>query len=619
MNIYNEHSKILTIGLTTHLNADQSKLQLMLASLCSTTTIPESYRTKEIAQETRNVLINALEQNNLEYITPNESVELLINIDIYVKESPKFEQIDTIPVPASTDRTIMLTDSVNKTLSKNSFKPSDVLTPLQLKRLDEIVKIIQSTLSVPILSQTKICFTINNINTIRVSTARNNIIRNARGKYITFRDDDDMTVNINEHLTFIAASEYFKNENMLTVRSATDLFKRYREDTTLLNIQLLHDSSIIYIETACTKDKPVRKNKPDRQASSNLPKYSQMNTITPIVQTDFLLKHNLYFSHDIEAEDTTWRFQMYRVLYDSHFKPNQIKIIPLSAYFIYESSRSNRKRFNDSKWISAIRRNYLSVFEKYFHKVPFMINHLQIVMLLGSGMIEPKYFLQHMFFERNYEYYTYGKYFAEIARYNADRLTKLRAQHLNPKVFHVEIPHEIEDAFIDEFKYDQFSMNIYPIFRGRNELPLCAEDVSYPAVNMISHLNDSVEQLRDIKYSNDQTYYDKYLSDFDEILTVDEIDRDTYLYYCTPTLLLKLIRMVKLSDIEYMLDKFWSNKDPVQTKHALTGGGNIARASIIEYFILILTLIVIVIIFLKRTTLTRTFQNNVYKSKYFFI
>lgn len=136
---------------------------------------------------------------------------------------------------------------------------------------------------------------------VGVSKGRNEIFKNASGKFVLLRDDDDLSVNINELLNIL-------NSN--------------------------YDSNLKYIECCMSKisNKYLIK-----------PIFTGWYPTNVILNRDFIVDNKLFFVENIVGEDSVWRFDIYHKLYlmqrnegcDSHL----IKVIPKSIYMIYYESK----------------------------------------------------------------------------------------------------------------------------------------------------------------------------------------------------------------------------------------------------------------------------------------
>lgn len=135
---------------------------------------------------------------------------------------------------------------------------------------------------------------------VGVSKGRNEIFKNASGKFILLRDDDDLSVNINELLNIL-------NSN--------------------------YDPNLKYIECCMSK------------ISNNYlikPIFTGWYPTNIILNRDFIINNKLFFVENIVGEDSVWRFDIYHKLYliqrnegNSHL----IKVIPKSIYMIYHESK----------------------------------------------------------------------------------------------------------------------------------------------------------------------------------------------------------------------------------------------------------------------------------------
>lgn len=144
-----------------------------------------------------------------------------------------------------------------------------------------------------------------------VSVSRNYILKHAKGKYVKFCDDDDLSANANELLRIIKCS-----------------------------------GDVDYIECCMTNATKKRE----------APIFTGWFPTNVIVKSDWIKQHNLYFVPSIVGEDSVWRFDLYHYL---HISNSSIRVSPKSIYLIYFKSF---KTTNDERDL----RNYELMLELVF-------------------------------------------------------------------------------------------------------------------------------------------------------------------------------------------------------------------------------------------------------------
>ena len=135
---------------------------------------------------------------------------------------------------------------------------------------------------------------------VGVSKGRNEIFKNASGKFVILRDDDDLSVNINELLNIL-------NSN--------------------------YNPNLKYIECCMSKisNKYLIK-----------PIFTGWYPTNVILNRNFIINNKLFFVENIIGEDSVWRFDIYHKLYlmqRDEGGTNLIKVVPKSIYIIYHESK----------------------------------------------------------------------------------------------------------------------------------------------------------------------------------------------------------------------------------------------------------------------------------------
>ena len=232
---------VLTIGVNACYKSSITKLNQMILSLFNLEMIANSLLSVTVSRELwKKYSSDQYHEKNIELIELKDDVEVIIVLDG-----------DNEPI-------------------KNNI--------LNLKQ--RLLKIYKSHLSIVVM---------NDAQCHGVSYARNRVLQHAKGKYVKFCDDDDLSVNINELISVINESE-----------------------------------NADYIECCMTN---LTKNK-------NYPIYTGWFPSNIIVRTQWIRKHKLYFVEDIIGEDSVWRFDIY---YQLHLS-GTAKMLPTSIYLIYYKS-----------------------------------------------------------------------------------------------------------------------------------------------------------------------------------------------------------------------------------------------------------------------------------------
>jgi thiaminase len=141
---------------------------------------------------------------------------------------------------------------------------------------------------------------------IKVSRARNYIIEHALSKYITFKDDDDLSVNINK------------------------ILKHVLDWDTKTTVKLFYTLSGSYNY----KPPEIENEKMEK----TIPFVSQLGIWSSIYDVEFLRRNNIYFVPDIGSEDVVFRAVLHHIIdkYEGKFEI----IDEILYYYLDPSNRS---------------------------------------------------------------------------------------------------------------------------------------------------------------------------------------------------------------------------------------------------------------------------------------
>ena len=601
MNIYTGHSKILTVGITLHLNTKRNKLKLLITSLLSSKSTHASYINKSTFENTYDTLQELVNSSSVEDDFGTPHAELIFSIDIKLsKNTPNIDlstfTLNTVKVPVLTDRSTILAEAVHKTqtdILPEDFSAETLLTEEQITSLHEMVQLIQNHIPKKMQEHTFICFSLNNIYTIRVSNSRNNIIRNASGKFVMFRDDDDMSVNIHELLTAIALAEAYKDSDFISIAEANEFFDKsastqsYNKDYPKeydLNYPVLYNSQLVHIEVHMLDYKLIL----DLKSSiiQDLPCLTSYHPTTTINSVDFLLKHNIFFYTTTNGEDTIWRYVIRRYMFEERLDANQIKVLPICTYAIYESAGSSYTETDVPKLASHMITAIIKELEKQFTKIPFMLDlfiHLCFLGKTENVPITQQLFIQNLFYPGTSEKFTIQKYIDEIITHNCNRMMKLRVS----SDMYVEVPDYVMREFEKEYEYDNYTIYSFLNFAKYILNRKYMKDENYYIHNAISKVK-AIDEILNMKltkdpfknnYVPDSKFRAKVESDYitiSEMIQDGDTVRDTIqkwndfyriinfhkdmidfkihrLY--VPMLFICLFRNTKLRDVEFVLKK----------------------------------------------------------------
>lgn len=238
---------LLTIGITAYFKSSISDLKRMVFSLFDSESTPTTIKDRQSAQTYIESVSSKSSMEDISMISVSEPVEIIVSID---RDS-------------DTDNTIV----------------SDITSFI-------------SSLSIPNVTFRIIKSTSN----VRVAVSRNAIIQLATGTYLSFCDDDDMSININETLRIIHTSP----------------------------------PGIKFIEAYLLNT---------NKAWADLPVISLMSSCNIIVSRDFLISHNITYPPSVGNEDTIFRNDLYYAL--SISKGFNNAVMCFESVYLYDE-RSDR-------------------------------------------------------------------------------------------------------------------------------------------------------------------------------------------------------------------------------------------------------------------------------------
>ena len=263
----------LTIGVTTYYKSDPVKLKKLLYSLIvKQEEIEIDFDEPRIGNEKLVELIirmNHTEQfSKDDFITFSDPVEMIIIIDSYPEEDDSPENECEL-------------EHIKAVITEFSSKVKHLKLPIDIK------VVIPTT-------------------NIKVSRARNYIIENALSKYITFKDDDDLSVNINKILKHVLD---WNNETSVKLFYTLSGSYNYRP--------------------------PEIENEKKEKI---IPFISQLGIWSLIYDVEFLRRNNIYFVPDIGSEDIVFRAILHHVIdkYEGKFEI----IDEILYYYLDPSNRS---------------------------------------------------------------------------------------------------------------------------------------------------------------------------------------------------------------------------------------------------------------------------------------
>ena len=228
-----------------------------------------------------------------------------------------------------------------------------------------------------------------------VGTSRNFIINNAKGEYVKFCDDDDLSININELL------------NVLDESDGAD-----------------------YIECCMSNlTKPVDK-----------PTFSGWYPTNVIVKTNFLRSNRLMFVPHIVGEDSIWRCDIYETI--KRTPTVNVKVINKPIYLIYWKS-SKTVSENDETNFTRMMINIFEHEKDLFGKIPLNTSMFYVI---GNMSYNNKHFLDmSSYIINNADDFEFSEFIKAI---NAVRINIVDAK-FQPSTSVTECP-EVSKAYWNE-------------------------------------------------------------------------------------------------------------------------------------------------------------------------
>lgn len=274
----------VSIGVTTYYKSDPVKLKKLLYSLIvKQEEIEIDFDEPRIGNEKLIEFIirmNHTEQfSKDDFITFSDPVEMIIIIDSYPEEEDNPENECEL-------------EHVKAVITEFSNKVKHLKLPIDIK------VVIPTT-------------------NIKVSRARNYIIEHALSKYITFKDDDDLSVNINKILKHVLD---------WSIRSSTGR----RESNTETTVKLFYTLSGSYNY----RPPEIEKEKKEKI----IPFISQLGIWSSIYDVEFLRRNNIYFVPDIGSEDIVFRAVLHHII--DKFEGKFEIIDEILYYYLDPSNRS---------------------------------------------------------------------------------------------------------------------------------------------------------------------------------------------------------------------------------------------------------------------------------------
>ena len=572
---------LLTVGITTHINTDIYKFKIMLKSLFSPQSKSSYFFNSHKVKELKGLMQTHIRNGYYYESFANEYVETIINVDMKCTEAV---DIRTNALGMINNRADNIFSNVIEEYDLNNTLSADTINTLSIKVLP-VLESIYTYIPERARKHTSITFTINNSSIGRVSRCRNNIIRNASGKFITFRDDDDMSVNINEIATFISAADYFKNKPHLNIMDVQEYFynkdgsnrkrpKRARKANTSeaaqypyqykLPYQKLLDSEIVFIEAAlmkCTSN-----------FHSRSPIYTTYYLTNCIIAVDFLRNYDLYFNENTVAEDSFWRFDIYRRLFLNNIDSNCIKLIPRPVYAIYEKTFSTTDNSRDKdgyyEMVSAVMDNL----HKKYDRIPMLMDQFNMCAMLIEKEFRVRSLVKYMLNRNNFNKFTFSNCLRMIAEHNVKRMND--GDSLEK---YIEVPHKVWNIFRKEYKFDKYSMFMHPRLRNKFGInKFFMHEENYDCNSTTCNMSNDMEFFNNINVGGENAY-DRYVEDCTVAENEHSIntemdyaesdvgvkDRSEKRYKClfVPTLLLLWMEQVKLKHVRRELLEWMNNKN----------------------------------------------------------
>lgn len=557
----NADTKLLTVGITAHLNSDVNKFRVMLKSLFIPQSRAEWFWNAKKINSFMGLIDNHIKGKFIYDKYTNEHVEAIINIDIRVDENIDV-RTDCVCI-----NDVQPTDIVNE-----SFNTS-LLTTDQLNKLSVLVSIIYECVFAASRQFTKLCFTINNSSIGRVSRARNNIIRNAHGKFITFCDDDDLSVNTNELALFIAAAEHFRKDNYISIKDANDYFskngrfqmKRSRRAPvnnpshpayTLikypyqykLNYERLYSTDLLFIEGGlmkCTSN-----------FHSRAPIYTQYYLTNCIVNTEFIRKHSLYFNEGTVGEDSFWRFNIYYKLYLNLVNSERIKVIPQPMYAIYEKTSSTTNKRRDLTNYDEMICSIMNELKQKYKNIPMLMGHFTMCCMLIEKEFRVKYLIRYMLNKNNYESFCFRKHLNQIALHNAERIKNGASMDE-----YVDVPQKVFNCLRNDHKFDKFSLFMHARLRNKFGVnKMFIDDRNYECNSIMCRINEPTIFLKGVHVGT-EIAYDRYIEDCEYIeREFKNVSKECYKCMYVPHMIALWMKQLTLKNVRNVLLD-WLNED----------------------------------------------------------
>ena len=577
---------LLTVGVTTHLNTDQYKFKIMLKSLFSPQSKSKYFFNSHKVGELKSLMQTHIREGYYYHSFANEYVETIINVDMKCTEEI---DVRTTPLLMNNVSEDIIFKNITKEYKLNETLSADTINHLSCK-VSTILEIIYKYIPEHSKQHTSITFTINNSSIGRVSRGRNNIIRNASGKFITFRDDDDMSVNINEITLFISAADYFKNNDRLNIMEVQEYF--YKKDGTNkkrpkralkaggartvlyphqyeLPYNKLLQSEITFIEAALMKC--------TSKFHARTPIYTMYYLTNCIFSVEFLSNYDLYFNENTVAEDSFWRFDIYRRLFMNGVDSKNIKLIPRPIYAIYEKtfSTTDTRRDKDRYYemVSAV----MEELHKKYDKIPVLMDQFNMSAMLIEKEFRVRSLVKYMLNRNNFNKFIFSKCLKMIAEHNSERI---RDESSLEK--YIEVPKKVWNIFRKEYRFDRYSMLIHPRLRnkfGINKFFL--HDDNFECNSITCNASKGTNYFNQVNVGGENAY-DRYIEDCGFAENEHKLhmskceseneseseDRSEKKYKClfVPELLLLWFEQIKLKHVRRELLE-WSEKEEKESEN----------------------------------------------------
>ena len=568
------NDKILTVGITCHLGSDVQKLAYMIRSLYSTISNSSAYFNKRKFD----VMYSAIEFETdhptlLHDRVINENVELLINIDMKTNASVNIS--DIVLDVMNGDDMISLSNKFHDSVPD----AYTILDPQQIANYRAILNCIAKNVNKVDVNHVRIIHTINPSPTARVSIARNNIVRHATGKYICFRDDDDMSVNINELVVLIAAAEHFKNRDEIKIMDlqkwihANDNYSKKprskrprrankngvsRKDCDYrirLDISSLLKSPVKYIECCMLKM--------EKKYLMHKPMFTVYYPTNVIVDREWLIQKQLMFNENTVAEDTFWRFNMYYEMYKSCMKKDEKVLLPRPIYGIYEKSTTTTNKKRDMyMYESSVESIMQELMDKNDGKIPLLIPHFTMCSTLIEKQHNSRWIVRYMLNRDNVDKFVFGKYLREIAEWNQKRVVENPFSH----DLMLEIPNKVLRDYKKVYKMDSYTVHLY--MRLRNVFGVekfFMEDSNYEINALATRFDKTFSEISGVDIYG-RTLQDRYnedclVSEKGEIGESVDRNKNRLCYLFTPLQLLTWIEQTRICEVIDLLKQWGVNEN----------------------------------------------------------